>query len=350
MNDPQGTLTLLPRAGLAVAPVLVFLVALLGFDSFRLVRFRLVAAALGMGAGCAVLGYLLNNAILALLQLPLVTFAVIVAPLVEEGLKAAWGGWLSVSGRVGFLIDGLILGFAIGTGFALVENLYYLQHLGDAPLLVWIVRGLGTAVMHGGSAALFMVILQGFGRHDGETGGRRWLTALAVAVLFHAAFNRFMDRPLVATGLLLVALPLILGLAYRMGERKLRRWLGDGFDQDARLLELLTSGRVSSTPLGLALQDLARRFPGDAVADMLALLRLQAELNIMAKGRLLLIDQGFAPASHAELGAMLREVRGLEERIGRAGLLALRPLGRWQGRRPWQRRYLEDLAEHADRV
>ncbi|MFH2053358.1 MAG: PrsW family glutamic-type intramembrane protease [bacterium] len=350
MNDASGILTLLPRVGLALAPVLVFLAALLWFDSFRLVRFRLVAAALGMGAVCAGIGYAVNNALLSLLQIPLVTFAVIVAPLVEEGLKAAWGGWLSASGRVGFLIDGLILGFAVGTGFALVENLYYLHHLGRAPLLVWIVRGLGTALMHGGSAAVFMVILQGFGRHEGESGRRPWLAALAAAVLLHTTFNRFMDRPLLATGLLLAALPLILGLAYRLGERRLRRWLGDGFDQDARLLELLKSGAVSSTHLGLALQDLTRRFSGHAIADMLALLRLQAELNIMAKGRLLLIEQGFEPAPHAELGTMLREVRGLEDRIGRAGLLALRPLGRWQGRRPWQRRYLEDLAEHADRV
>ncbi|MGD9548977.1 MAG: PrsW family glutamic-type intramembrane protease [Candidatus Krumholzibacteriia bacterium] len=350
MSDASGTLTLLPRVGLAFAPVLVFLAALLWFDSFRLVRFRLVAAALAMGAACAGMGYALNNAILYLLRIPLVTFAVVAAPLVEEGLKAAWGAWLSATGRVGFLIDGLILGFAIGTGFALVENLYYLHHLGDAPLMVWIVRGLGTAVMHGGSAALFMVILQGFRRHEGPSGRRTWPAALAGAAVFHAAFNRFMDRPLLATGLLLVALPLILGLAYRLGERRLRRWLGDGFDQDARLVELLKSGTVSSTHLGLALQDLTRRFSGPAVEDMLGLLRLQAELNIMAKGRLLLIEQGFEPALHAELGAMLREVRGLEDRIGRAGLLALRPLGRWQGRRPWQRRYLEDLAERAERV
>ena len=27
--------------------------------------------------------------------------------------------------RVGFLVDGAILGFAVGAGFAVVENLYY---------------------------------------------------------------------------------------------------------------------------------------------------------------------------------------------------------------------------------
>ena len=29
--------------------------------------------------------------------------------------------------RIGFLVDAAILGFAVGTGFALVENLYYLR-------------------------------------------------------------------------------------------------------------------------------------------------------------------------------------------------------------------------------
>ena len=50
--------------------------------------------------------------------------------------------------------DAAIYGFAVGTGFALVENVYYLLSLPGAPAALWIVRGFGTAVMHGGTTAI----------------------------------------------------------------------------------------------------------------------------------------------------------------------------------------------------
>ena len=62
-------------------------------------------------------------------------------------------GW-----RIGFLIDAAILGFAVGTGFATVENLYYLERVRDAGMGTWIVRGFGTALMHGGSTAIFAMM------------------------------------------------------------------------------------------------------------------------------------------------------------------------------------------------
>jgi RsiW-degrading membrane proteinase PrsW (M82 family) len=46
----------------------------------------------------------------------------------------------------------------VGTGFALVENLYYLHLAPDAGMGTWIVRGFGTAIMHGGATAIFAVL------------------------------------------------------------------------------------------------------------------------------------------------------------------------------------------------
>ena len=332
------------RAILALVPVLLFLLVLIRLDSFRLVRLRRVAVSLLVGAACAALSYILNNGLLDLVSLPLAVFAVVVAPLVEEGLKASFLGWLVATRRTGFLVDAVIHGFATGAGFALVENLYYLKHLADADLLVWLVRGLGTAVMHGGATAIFAIIVAGFER---RSGGRRrypWSLAFASAVLLHAGFNRFMDHPLLVTGAILFLLPLILRWTYRVGERRLRGWLGRGFDQDVELLGLIQKGEVDSSPLGRYLGSLKQQFRPDTVVDMLCLLRLQAELNIVVRGRLILGQHGLKPNLPEGISEKLEEVRYLENRIGRTGLLALRPVGRWEGRHPWQRRSLEDLA------
>ena len=49
------------------------------------------------------------------------------------------------------MIDAAIYGFAVGAGFAFIENIYYLHSLEHHKIVVWIIRGLGTAVMHGGT-------------------------------------------------------------------------------------------------------------------------------------------------------------------------------------------------------
>ena len=48
--------------------------------------------------------------------------------------------------------------FRVGCGFALIENLYVLWNAPDAGLATWVVRGFGTAIMHGGATAIVAVI------------------------------------------------------------------------------------------------------------------------------------------------------------------------------------------------
>ncbi len=335
---PGGHLSL--RVTLALLPVLAFLAALVGLDSFRLVRKSRVVLALLAGAAGALLSYVVNSAVLELTGLPTVTFAVLVAPLVEESFKGFWVAWQIKRRQVGFLIDGAILGFATGAGFAIVENIYYLQNLGEVPLLVWAIRGFGTALMHGGTTAILAVYLRG--RADRSQAGPAWVAAVMLAALVHAAFNRFMTEPLLATLAMMVVLPVLMVLVYRHGEKGLRAWLGRGFDRDRELLALISEGQVHSTPLGKYLFSLREHFRPDTVADMLCMLRLQAELSIRAKGVLMLREQGLEPAADPQLAGKLDELRWLEASIGPTGRLAMRPICHWRGADRWQQHLLEE--------
>ena len=55
------------------------------------------------------------------------------SPWLEESLKAALIVYLIRTRRVGMLVDASIYGFAVGTGFALFENFYYLATRPDPP-------------------------------------------------------------------------------------------------------------------------------------------------------------------------------------------------------------------------
>lgn len=331
---------LLGPVALALVPVLLFLAVLVWLDSFRLVSRRRVARGLGVGALAALASYVINTLVLEVMALPMTTFAVVVAPFVEEGCKGLWVAWMIRQRQVGFLVDAAILGFATGAGFAIIENIYYLGSLGEVPLLVWLVRGLGTALMHGGTTAVLAVFLQG--RAGGHQRSRPWVGAVFLAALVHAAFNRFMTEPLVATLVMVLVLPAAMVLVYRRGEAHLRNWLGRGFDRDTELLALINEGQVRTTPLGRYLVSLREHFRPDTVADMLCLLRLQVELSIRAKGVLILREQGLEPAPDPQLAGKLAEVRWLENQIGKTGLLAMRPIGHWHGDDHWQRYLLEE--------
>jgi len=327
----------------ALVPVLLFLLTLVFLDTFRLVHFRRIAWAILAGIGTGLASYVVNSSLLGLLGWPVITFAIVLAPVVEESLKGLYMGWLLKTRRAGFLIDAAILGFATGSGFAVAENIFYLRNLPDAPLFVWIIRGFGTAIMHGGATAVFAVAARALSESRLTLSWRIWLPGLMAAILVHSFFNRMLNKPVLATVVIMVVLPLLMRWVYKVGEDRLRRWLGHGFDRDTELLALINEGQVRETPLGRYLVSLRGSFRPDTVADMLCLLRLQAELSIRAKGILLLREHGLKPQDDPELRAKLEEVRYLEGSIGKTGLLALRPVCRWKGADRWQRHLLDEL-------
>ncbi len=321
----------------AVAPVLCFLAGLLWLDGYKLLRPAAVGFALGAGVAAALVSYgvaaLLTNGF----DVPRPTLVLYVAPIVEEVLKGLVIVALIRASRIGFLVDGAIFGFAVGSGFALFENLHYLQLARDAGLATWIVRGFGTAIMHGGTTALFTVMaLTVLARKPGA-GLWAFGPGLLAAVLMHGAFNHLGRIPQVATLAIVVTVPAALLIAFHLGERALSAWLGTGFDKDAEMLDLITSGDFANSPPGLYIAALKRNLEGPMVADLLCYLRVYTELSLRAKGLLMMRESGFvASGMDEETKGRFEELRYLEGSIGAAGMRALQPLMHTSREDLWQ--------------
>ncbi len=108
----------------ALAPVPCFLGALLWLDGYKLLRPAVVTLAMGAGALLALLSFVLSDLIIADAGVARAQYSHSVAPVLEEALKAAAIVGLIRASRVGFFVDGTIYGFAVGSGFALLENLH----------------------------------------------------------------------------------------------------------------------------------------------------------------------------------------------------------------------------------
>jgi len=328
--------TELLRISVSVVPVFVFLAGLVYLDSFKLVRLRSIIQIILMGCAAALVSFLLCVRLQGGLDLGASPYTRYVAPPMEELLKAVPILYLIARKKIGFMVDAAILGFAVGAGFALVENIYYLHELEDPNLLIWIIRGFGTAMMHGGITAVFAVLSKSLS--DRHESARVWifLPGLLVAVAVHSFFNHFILPPLIHTVTQLIGLPVLVMITFTQSERMLRDWLEVGLDSDVRMLDYITTGTVSETRIGRYLHSLRSRFPGEVVADMLCFLRIHLELAVRAKGLLLMREAGFPIPADPEIRERLTELKFLEKSIGKTGRLALSPVLHTGKRRPWQ--------------
>jgi RsiW-degrading membrane proteinase PrsW (M82 family) len=321
----------------ALIPVCAFLLMLVVFDSFKLVPRTMLVRALAFGALAALVALALHAWLFQLTGFSPRRFARLIAPFTEETLKALCLIYPLRRGQLGFLVDAAIVGFGVGTGFALVENVSYLYSLTDTRIWVWIARGFGAAVMHASTAAIVAVSAKALLDRWPQRGAFVILPGWAIGVALHATYNRALVSPLLAGAVLLVVVPMVALAVFEKSEKLTREWIGDGMDLDVALLDLIRSAHFDQTRLGRYLSELRARFPGPVVADMFCLLRVELELGIRAKGMLMAREAGLEVPIDDEVRAGLAERAYLQDAIGPVGLLALRPLQVTTHRDEWHR-------------
>ncbi len=329
-------LSFLVSALVGLLPVVGLLAALVYFDSYKLVALRMVIVVILCGVIVAGASLFVNVYVLNNFDVDFTLFTRYVSPVIEELLKGIVIVVLIRTDRIGFLVDAAILGFAVGTGFAVVENLFYLHQIPDAGLGTWIVRGFGTAIMHGGATATLAMMTLAFQEREAWKGLKAFLPGYAVAVVLHSAFNHLFLSPKLSTLAIVVVVPLLLYAVFQKSEEAVGDWLGHGFDADTEMLGLINSGHFSESPIGQYLQTLKSTLRGPVVADVLCYLQLYTELALRAKGILMMRESGFEVPVDEETKAKFAEMRYLEGSIGKATLLAIQPMLHMSHKDLWQ--------------
>jgi protease PrsW len=322
--------------GLALVPVLLFLVALTLLDSFKLVTPWIVIRSILVGGAVAILALAVNSGVAETFHLSRGAIRHAVGPVAEELLKAVFVIVLIRTRRVGFLVDAAIHGFAVGAGFAVAENIYYLVAVQDSHLLLWTIRGFGTALIHGTATAVFAMISKNLSDRRERPGIGEFIPGLVPAILIHAAFNLVILPPLVATFVLLTVSPILIVFVFERSEKSTQEWLGVNLDSEVEMLDIITSGAMGESQVGKYLESLRSHFSGAVVADMLCLLRIHLELSILAKGVLIARAAGMDMPLGDNVRENLEELRYLERSIGKTGRMAMLPILAVKSRDLWQ--------------
>lgn len=318
---------------LALVPVLLLTLVFVWLDVFKLMSRSEIVVLLVLGGLVAAFTYPISGAFLDTLPIGFNLYSRFVAPWLEEALKALVIITLFRFNRIGIKLDAVITGFAVGAGFSVVENILYLLRFENLPPQVWMVRGLGTAIMHGTTMAILAAIAQEFAERNLHAAARDFrfnplwfLPGFLVAVAIHTIFNQFPGEPMLAMLGTLVLAPIALIAILQFGTKEADEWLAREEEQHRLLVETLQSGRFPDTPEWRKIADLGERLGPRGKALIRDYVTVLSELILSGESAFLNKTDEKVLAHDNGLNARFDRLAELQKQLGKTTLHALTSL------------------------
>ena len=332
----------------ALVPVLVMLMMFIWLDVFKLMTTWETLGLLALGGITAIVAYPVSGVFLDQLPLGYSTYSRFAAPWVEDLIKGLAIVGLFYFNRIGFKLDAVISGFAIGAGFSVVENIVYLTRFPDLAPSTWMVRGLGTAVMHGCAVAILAATAHEFAEREtrGTVADYKFNLAWFIpgylgAVAVHTAFNQFPDQPMMAMIATLAIAPFLIMSMFRFGAVEAQKWLSHEREVHRVALEAWQSGGFPADDSGRRIAALvARSDPATGgnireYCEQLTFLAWTAEDALHDQ-----VDD--VSKVEVEAGAAFDRLEALKHDLGTTAFAALKPLLPFSRNDYWEISELEE--------
>jgi RsiW-degrading membrane proteinase PrsW (M82 family) len=320
------------KAVMALAPVLAFLVIFDRLDAFDIISTKVIAVLVACGTGIGLVALQFNTFLLVFFPIDISDLSRFGAPPLEEALKAVPLIVLFHLNKLGYKLDAGIAGFAVGSGFAGIENIYFLLSIPDATSTTWLVRGFGTAVMHGGATAAFALVSHTMtGRQTAGSSSSYvfelsyFMPGFLAATLLHAIYNWSTGHPLAIMIFTLIFVPLVLFLIFALDEKVTKNWLKQDSRAHLKMLAAIESGEFFDTKRGKAIRRVVDHSLTATFEDVLQYLTIKTQLVVRAEEALLASQETDTFQVRDEDLERFEELLVLEGRIGVLTLMALEP-------------------------
>ena len=316
----------------ALVPVLIMLVLFIWLDVFKLMTLWETLGLLLLGAATAGAAYPISGTFLDALPLGFSNYSRFVAPWLEELVKGLAIVGLFWFNRIGYKLDAVISGFAIGAGFSVVENIIYLARFPELTANVWMVRGLGTAVMHGTTCAVLAATAHEFAERETRGAVSEYDFSLLwfvpgylIAVAIHTAFNQFPDRPLLAMVGILAVAPFVIMAIFRFGAVEAQKWLSEERAETRAALEAWEAGKFPDDESGRKIAALIKRSDDKTAIRMREYCQLLTWLLLQAEDTL--HDQvEDTEKLHVVGRSAFERLEALKRELGKTNVATLRAL------------------------
>ena len=336
----------------ALLPVVIYIIVVYQIDNFSLISVKRLLLLI-------LCGMLTALACFALFQL---TGKIIpqsqsdsVNPIIEEMVKGIPLLWLATRKKIVFFIDSVICGAAVGGGFSILENIFYLL-LGDQMGIGTVLfRGLEVALVHMGCSALvaagLMLIVRMIEYSRSRSVVKKSDIAMSVFLLseapvLHLFHNTFHFVPLVQFVFVIGTLGGLLVWTYFYDVEMIHSWIDTGLDKQLDLLASIKTGRLDDTPTGKFLESVKDAFPSKDFFDIICYVQLHVELSVASRSRVMLRESGLEdnlPLSDEmkeQIISQYIEYKILEKRLGSAARMTIAPIVKYD---PAEYKALEDL-------
>ena len=337
----------------ALLPVVIYIFVVYKIDNFSLISVKnlLLQVLCGMVTALACFGlFQLTGEMLA------DEHSDYINPVLEELVKGLPLLYLASRKKIVFFIDSVICGAAVGGGFSILENIFYLL-LGDGITGIGTVlfRGLEVALIHMGCSAIvaagLMLVIRLIERSRSRLGLKRSDIAMSVFLLLeapvlHVCHNAFHFNPLMQFIFVFGTMGGLLMWTYFYDVDMIHRWLDKGLDKQLALLDSIKDGHLDDTPTGVFLESVKDAFPPEDFFDIICYVQLNVELNVAAKSRVMIRESGLErdlPLSDEEkelFMAQYTEYKILEKNLGKAARMTIAPIVKFY---PADQKALEDL-------
>ena len=336
----------------ALLPVVIYIFVVYQIDNFSLISVKRLLLLI-------LCGMLTALACFALFQL---TGKIIpesqsdsVNPIIEEIVKGIPLLWLASRKKIVFFIDSVICGAAVGGGFSILENIFYLL-LGDQMGIGTVLfRGLEVALVHMGCSAIaaagLMLIVRMIEYSRSRSVVKKSDIAMSVFLLseapvLHVFHNTFHFVPLVQFVFVIGTLGGLLVWTYFYDVEMIHSWIDTGLDKQLDLLASIKTGHLDDTPTGKFLESVKDAFPQKDYFDIICYVQLHVELSVASRSRVMLRETGLEdnlPLSDEmkeQIISQYIEYKILEKRLGNAARMTIAPIVKYD---PAEYKALEDL-------
>lgn len=334
----------------AFLPVILYILAVYGLDKFALLSVRRLLTMVLYGIGAALICF----GLFLLMDLFISEKASeFVYPVLEELVKAVPLLILALRRKIVFFIDSVICGAAVGGGFSILENLFYLLMADGMGFGTVLFRGLEVALIHMGCSALVAAGLMFAVRLVERRRARLEISEkdicmviflLVAALVLHVAHNTFHFNPFLQFVFVFGSMGGLLVWTYQYDGDMIHRWLDKGLDKQVELLHVIRDGRLGETRTGEFLLSVKESFAPDVFFDVICYVVLNIELTVAAKSRFMLHEAGMAmplkDEQKREILSRYEEYRQLEKRLGQSARMIIAPVVKYY---PADRKALEDL-------
>ena len=336
----------------ALLPVVIYIFVVYKIDNFSLISIKnlFLQVLCGMVAALVCFGlFQLTGLLLSENQSDFFN------PVLEEIIKAIPLLWFATRKKIVFFIDSVICGAAVGGGFSILENIFYLLLGNEMGIGTVLFRGLEVALIHMGCSAIIAaglmlgirLILRSRSRLSiRNSDALIVISLLAVSPILHLCHNTFHFNPLVQFIFVIGTMGGLLVWTYFYDVEMIHSWLDTGLDKQLSLLDSIKKGLLDDTPTGNFLETVKDVFPPEDFFDIICYVQLHVELSVASRSRVLVRESGLErdlPLTD-EMKEMIRsqytEYKLLEKRLGNAARMTIAPVVKYD---PAEYKALEDL-------